>query len=105
MVSPTPTLIAMKLRPQTIATLSAARMSRALMPGTGEGMKCRKSCAAAITPKTQSSNDPLTAAGEAARIGPMTEEPESLILELLRQMRAELGDVRSDVSDEARGSA
>jgi chromosome segregation ATPase len=28
----------------------------------------------------------------------MTEEPESLILELLRQMRAELGDVRSDVS-------
>jgi chromosome segregation ATPase len=28
----------------------------------------------------------------------MTEEPESLILELLRQMRAELGDVRSDIS-------
>ena len=28
----------------------------------------------------------------------MTEEPASLILELLRQMRAELGDVRSDVS-------
>jgi chromosome segregation ATPase len=28
----------------------------------------------------------------------MTEEPESLILELLRQMRAELGDVRADVS-------
>jgi chromosome segregation ATPase len=28
----------------------------------------------------------------------VTEEPESLILELLRQMRAELGDVRSDVS-------
>jgi phage shock protein A len=28
----------------------------------------------------------------------MSEEPESLILELLRQMRAELGDVRSDVS-------
>ena len=27
----------------------------------------------------------------------MTEEPESLILELLRQMRAELGDVRSDI--------
>ena len=27
----------------------------------------------------------------------MTEEPESLILELLGQMRAELGDVRSDV--------
>ena len=27
----------------------------------------------------------------------MTEEPESLILELLRQMRAELGDVRSEV--------
>jgi hypothetical protein len=27
----------------------------------------------------------------------MTEEPASLILELLRQMRAELGDVRSDV--------
>src|SRR5271155_2473802 len=28
----------------------------------------------------------------------MTEEPESLILELLRQMRAELGDARPDVS-------
>jgi hypothetical protein len=28
----------------------------------------------------------------------MTEEPASLILELLGQMRAELGDVRSDVS-------
>jgi hypothetical protein len=28
----------------------------------------------------------------------MTEEPASLILELLRQMRAELGDVRSGVS-------
>jgi hypothetical protein len=28
----------------------------------------------------------------------MTEEPESLILELLRQMRAELGDVRSDIA-------
>lgn len=28
----------------------------------------------------------------------MTEEPGSLILELLRQMRAELGDVRSDIS-------
>ena len=28
----------------------------------------------------------------------MTEEPAGLILELLRQMRAELGDVRSDVS-------
>jgi len=28
----------------------------------------------------------------------VTEEPESLILELLRQMRAELGDVRSDIS-------
>jgi hypothetical protein len=28
----------------------------------------------------------------------MTEEPASLILELLRQMHAELGDVRSDVS-------
>jgi hypothetical protein len=27
----------------------------------------------------------------------MTEEPESLILELLRQMRAELGDVRTDI--------
>ena len=29
----------------------------------------------------------------------MTEEPASLILELLRQMRAERGDVRSDVSE------
>jgi hypothetical protein len=29
----------------------------------------------------------------------MTEEPASLMLELLRQMRAELGDVRSDVGD------
>ena len=29
----------------------------------------------------------------------MTEEPTSLILELLRQMRAELGDVRSGVSE------
>jgi hypothetical protein len=29
----------------------------------------------------------------------MTEEPPSLILELLRQMRAELGDVRSDISE------
>jgi hypothetical protein len=29
----------------------------------------------------------------------MTEEPTSLILELLRQMRAELGDVRSDIND------
>jgi len=28
----------------------------------------------------------------------MTEEPESLMLELLRQMRAELGDVRSDMA-------
>jgi hypothetical protein len=27
----------------------------------------------------------------------MTEEPASLILELLRQMRAQLGDVRSDI--------
>jgi hypothetical protein len=27
----------------------------------------------------------------------MTEEPESLILELLRQMRADLGDVRTDI--------
>jgi hypothetical protein len=27
----------------------------------------------------------------------MPEEPESLILELLRQMRAELGDVRTDI--------
>src|SRR5579864_2336254 len=34
-VSPTPTLIAMKLRPQTIATESAARMSRAVMTRTG----------------------------------------------------------------------
>ena len=30
-VSPTPTLIAMKVRPQTTATLTAARMSRGLM--------------------------------------------------------------------------
>jgi hypothetical protein len=29
----------------------------------------------------------------------MTEEPASLILELLRQMRAELGDARSDISE------
>jgi hypothetical protein len=29
----------------------------------------------------------------------MTEEPASLILELRRQMRAELGDVRSDMGD------
>jgi hypothetical protein len=29
----------------------------------------------------------------------MTEEPASLILELLREMRAELGDVRSDIAD------
>jgi hypothetical protein len=29
----------------------------------------------------------------------MTEEPVSLILELLRQMRTELGDARSDISD------
>ena len=29
----------------------------------------------------------------------MTEEPESLILELLRQMRAELGDVRTDIGE------
>ena len=29
----------------------------------------------------------------------MTEEPASLILKLLRQMRAELGDVRSDIGD------
>ena len=29
----------------------------------------------------------------------MTEEPASLMLELLRQMRAELGDVRSDIGD------
>jgi hypothetical protein len=29
----------------------------------------------------------------------MTEEPASLILELLRQMRADLGDVRSDIGD------
>ncbi len=35
----------------------------------------------------------------------MTEEPESLILELLRQMRAELGDVRSDVSQLRANSA
>ena len=28
----------------------------------------------------------------------MTEEPESLILELLRQVRAELGDVRSEMA-------
>jgi hypothetical protein len=28
----------------------------------------------------------------------MTEEPASLIVELLRQMRAELGDVRSDIN-------
>jgi hypothetical protein len=28
----------------------------------------------------------------------MTEEPASLILELLRQMRAELGDVRSEMA-------
>jgi hypothetical protein len=28
----------------------------------------------------------------------MTEEPTSLILELLRQMRAELGDVRAEIS-------
>jgi hypothetical protein len=28
----------------------------------------------------------------------MTEEPPSLILELLRQMRAELGDVRSEMA-------
>ena len=31
----------------------------------------------------------------------MTEEPESLILELLRQMRAELGDVRSEIATKA----
>jgi hypothetical protein len=31
----------------------------------------------------------------------MTEEPASLILELLRQMRAELGDVRSDMATKA----
>jgi hypothetical protein len=30
-----------------------------------------------------------------------TEEPASLILELLRQMRAELGDVRSDMATKA----
>ena len=35
----------------------------------------------------------------------MSEEPESLILELLRQMRAELGDVRSDVSQLRANSA
>src|ERR1700729_759942 len=34
-VSPTPTLIAIKLRPQTIATLNAARMSRAVISRTG----------------------------------------------------------------------
>ena len=34
-VSPTPTLMAMKVRPQTIATLSAARMSRGVMPQFG----------------------------------------------------------------------
>ena len=50
-----------------------------------------------LSHQKQSSNDPLTAAGEAARIAAVTEEPESLILELLRQMRAELGDVRSDI--------
>jgi len=31
----------------------------------------------------------------------MSEEPTSLILELLRQMRAELGDVRSDMATKA----
>jgi hypothetical protein len=31
----------------------------------------------------------------------MTEEPPSLILELLRQMRAELGDVRSEMATKA----
>jgi hypothetical protein len=31
----------------------------------------------------------------------MSEEPASLILELLRQMRAELGDVRSDMATKA----
>ncbi len=31
----------------------------------------------------------------------MTEEPASLILKLLRQMRAELGDVRSDLATKA----
>ena len=31
----------------------------------------------------------------------MTEEPASLILELLRQMRAELGDVRSEMATKA----
>ena len=31
----------------------------------------------------------------------MTEEPESLILELLRQMRAELGDVRSEMATQS----
>jgi hypothetical protein len=31
----------------------------------------------------------------------MTEEPASLIVELLRQMRAELGDVRSDMATKA----
>ena len=29
----------------------------------------------------------------------MSEEPESLVLQLLRQMRAELGEVRADVRD------
>jgi hypothetical protein len=29
----------------------------------------------------------------------MTEEPASIVLELLGQMRAELGDIRSDVAD------
>ena len=40
-VSPTPTLIAMKLRPQTIATLTAARMSRALMPAFTRSLRQR----------------------------------------------------------------
>ena len=35
----------------------------------------------------------------------MTEEPASLILELLRQMRAELGDVRADISEICADSA
>src|SRR5271154_6203700 len=35
----------------------------------------------------------------------MTEEPVSLILELLRQMRAEIGDVRSDISEIRTNSA
>ena len=35
----------------------------------------------------------------------MTEEPASLILELLRQMRAELGDARSDIGQTSRGLA